>query len=155
MRIIAFWSFAIAGASCATTTVPQVPAAYIVPAERGTEFYRSREKQTYWTPSRRQIDDLERALPGFLRTEDARSRDHDLWPPIEPRLRHYGRQYVGLVRDGRRIIWVNAFIMDGVIPPEHASKQGIRTNEGGNRFWRVDYDPASGTFANFHTNGLM
>ncbi len=118
-----------------------------------------------WTPSRTQIGELEKRLPSFVNGITTR-------PPARP-LDWFWIQYVGFLRNGRKLVEVNAIPRD--MPPipsdldEHfldltadappyrswAEKrlvERIWVSDGGAAFWGVEYDPATMTFSRYETN---
>ena len=64
------------------------------------------------------------------------------------------KQYVGIIRDNRRLVFVNAFIMPGdAAPPRGWRSRGILWGGGGNGVWHVEFDPESKAFQSFGMNG--
>jgi hypothetical protein len=120
----------------------------IVPAELGDRFYRNLTGQTalrYWTPERAQIDSLEQALPAYLR-DAAPERSADLWSKVAP----YKRQYIGIVRDEQQMIYVNALCSTF---DERWRTEPMMVMDGGDCFFSVTYDPATGQFSDLSING--
>ena len=62
------------------------------------------------------------------------------------------RQYLGIVVDGKRQIYINAFVK-GIVPKNWREKF-VTICDGGAGVWGVLYDPQSGTFSDLETNGL-
>lgn len=75
-----------------------------------------------WTPTRADITALERALPDL--------------PTLAPGAGSagYERQYVGFVRDGRRLVYVNAWPAKDA-PVQDPSREAVRACDGGPQFW--------------------
>ena len=71
------------------------------------------------------------------------------------------RQYVGVVVGGRRVIYVNAFPQDMLdrdadMPSDHrlhADRRVAVVCDGGDSFWGVVFDPATGAFSGLDFNG--
>jgi hypothetical protein len=149
---------AACSATAAPTAIPTPPrpaffssAAWtgvIVPAELGDMFYRSLTGQTaprYWTPGEAQINDLEKALPAYLR-DAAQKRSADLWQKVAP----YKRQYIGIVLDDQQLIYLNAMCS---VDDDRWQTRPMIVMDGGDCFFNVTYDPASGQFSDLSING--
>jgi len=92
----------------------------------------------YWAPSRKEVEQLEAALP-TLEAQVPKAADFD-------------RQYVGIEMSGRKLIYLNAFHLpdDADIDP---ARDAIRVCDGGAQFWGAVFDPASGSFSDVQFNG--
>jgi hypothetical protein len=98
---------------------------------------------------------LERRLPDYMRAEldrQARAYDYprDKKNPLWERAKTYKRQYVGVRRQKRRIIYANFFC--------DASGSNWRTtrvdvDDGGDCYFQVEYDVDKRTFADLSVNG--
>ena len=97
-------------------------------------------------PSRLDISELEKRLPDFIARDTALDRSVT---------RDY-KQYVGIIRGGRRLVFLSAFSIpeDAVSTPEWQQKP-IIWGGGGNTVWRVQYDPQEKTFDEFEVNGPL
>ena len=62
------------------------------------------------------------------------------------------RQYLGIVVDGKRRIYINAFAR-GIVP-KNWGERFVTICDGGAAAWGVLYDPQSGVFSDLETNGL-
>ena len=90
-----------------------------------------------WIPSARDIAALERALPSLAAGSDPA---------------RYHRQYVGIVRPGERLIYLNAW--PAHLPtPDDPSRQAVRVCDGGTQFWGAVWNPATGAFSELEANG--
>jgi hypothetical protein len=98
-----------------------------------------------WTPQAEEIEALERDLPGYLQTAAAGNPSAN----FSDRLPEYKRQYVGIVENGRELILVNAFCTNEFDWQEEA----VIVSDGGDCFFRVIYDPTTGSFEGFEVNG--
>jgi hypothetical protein len=101
----------------------------------------------YWTPTDAEIRVLEAALPEFL----AKS-----WPADRGRLdglEQYRRQYFGLSREGRRVIFVNAFCGPFAETLPDWQKRLVTVSDGGGCFFQVYYDPSTKEFRDLRVNG--
>jgi hypothetical protein len=123
----------------------------IVAAAAGRDFYFFRpEPASFFTPSDREVADLEAKLPAFLRASHPASRRPTV--PLAERMPKYMRQYVGFVDlSGTRRIWGNFFCdsFGGTDWRTHA----ILVKDGGDCFFNVQFDPATGTFNALMVNG--
>jgi hypothetical protein len=93
-----------------------------------------------WIPTPEQIRTLESALPELSTRVEAPAS--------------YQRQYVGIVRDGRRLVYVNAWParVDASLDP---SREAMRACDGGDMFWGVVWDPELRAFSEFEANGAI
>ena len=128
---------------------------------------------SHWMPSQEQVAALERELRAAL--EGLRGSPAGIADPssshsldrfaylsgelggILERLDQYRRQYAGItLRDGRRRILVNCF--PAATSPEtdqFADWKGrwVSVLDGGNSYWRIQYEVGSGRFFEFDVNG--
>jgi hypothetical protein len=99
-----------------------------------------------WMPSFSDIAELEKRLPEFIahHTYLHRSVADDY------------KQYVGIVRSGRRLVFVNAFSIphDAAATPDW-KREPIIWGGGGDTVWRVEFDPQQRTFEAFDINGPL
>jgi hypothetical protein len=101
-----------------------------------------------WQPTEPQIRQLEadfRSLEG-RKSEACCNPGVNLKDP-----EHYYRQYVGVVRDGRRLIYINAFREPA--PPDWRTMPVV-VCDGGDGHWGVLYDPALRSFSQLAFNGI-
>ena len=113
-----------------------------------------------WTPSPAQIESVEEGLAAYLR-QQGHAKEGD-------GLTAYVRQYVGFVRSGRKLIYLNALLAAGVadLPPcrpdtswgEACGPDGWRHTaimicDGGDGFWGLEYDPATKTYSQLAFKG--
>jgi hypothetical protein len=146
--------FVPVAASAATSTIPvnQVikTATYegvIIAAEQADEFLYSltgRQAMTTWTPTPADIAGLETAIGPYLQ-DAAQERSPTLWQKITT----YQRQYIGFVDKERRLIYVNFFCT----PFADWQTTPVLVLDGGDCFFQVIYDPASGDFSDLLING--
>lgn len=95
---------------------------------------------------------IERQLPALVAEAN---RGKDEYTTID--LSASYRQYVGMVVGGRRIVYLNAFPLSQARPqrPDGWDPQLAQSVcDGGAGFWGVEYDPATGRFANLAANGM-
>lgn len=100
-----------------------------------------------WMPSDSDIQAMESRLSRISRL---RSKSGILNEQIK-HPDHYYRQYLGLVVNKRRIIYINALCEDS--PPENWQQTVYDVCDGGCT-WGVVYDVASGDFSDLEMNGV-
>ncbi|HRV81217.1 MAG TPA: hypothetical protein P5218_07275 [Planctomycetota bacterium] len=120
-----------------------------------------------WTPTVAEVAQLERLLPAALQRgveapESLGGASRPDWlrseiPQILAHLPEYRRQYVGLVdAQGQRTILVRAFAgpgVDGSFPNEDWLQNLVIVDDGGFWYWQIEFDPKTGRFARFDSNG--
>jgi hypothetical protein len=123
----------------------------IIPSEDATEFtdlFISEPIQGAWTPTEADIAALEQDMPGYLQT--VATSTPWISDDFVDRLPDYKRQYAGFVQGGQNLILVNATCAGDDLQWQ---KSPVIVMDGGDCFFRVTYDPASGTFSGFQVNG--
>ena len=104
-----------------------------------------------WQPSPADIAALEAALPAALATQNPPGAPD--WSPVPEGWR---RQYVGLVRGGRRFLYGNFYPRsadNGRPDPEQWRREPVMVCDGGPIFFGVEYDVEAGRFTHFGFNG--
>ena len=121
----------------------------IIPREKARDFmkvFSGMEEKETWTPGRTDVLKLEKGIESFLK-KAAPKGSQDLWTKIPT----YKRQYIGIVRKGRKVIFINffcdAFNSDWKTVP-------VVVDDGGDCFFNVLYDPGSATFSELRINGV-
>ena len=69
----------------------------------------------------------------------------------------YHHQYLGLVIDGERVLFINAYPFyddEALNEPAGLLERPECVADGGRHFWRVFYHPRSRTFSRFEFNGF-
>jgi hypothetical protein len=147
------------------STVPKSPDNTLIetPEYRGVVFSKKRATEfgflfdtastDYWEPS---VNDVARAEACIRRIlvsvqDDAKDyrREHAAF--ILENLGNYRRQYVGIVVDGEKRIWTNAFFSDDSHPDWMRSP--VYVLDGGHHYWQIDYDPLKDECTNFYVHG--
>jgi len=105
------------------------------------------ESDGFWTPSVDDILKLEGKIAGYL-SQNSSYFYHQ--PPVWERLDEYQRQYVGLEREGRLIIYGNYFCNSGGVDWQ---QKLVVVIDGGECFFQVEYDVESGFFIKLLVNG--
>jgi hypothetical protein len=112
------------------------------------------EAQDYWTPSAADVAEMESRLRSALvrqrhADERLRARSKGGWRDVHVFRSHhigqildhlaaYRRQYVGIVVEGEKRLYVNCFRGD---PEQHSSwrQQLVDVDDGGSYYWRIQY----------------
>ena len=105
------------------------------------------EVDGYWTPSEDDILKLEGKIAGYL---SQNSSYFYRQPPVWERLDEYQRQYIGVEREGRPIIYGNYFCNSGGVDWR---QKLVFVIDGGECFFQVEYDVESGLFIKLQVNG--
>ena len=120
----------------------------IFPREQGKDFIKSFtgiDEREFWTPTKADVLRMERKIEAYLKKAAAR-RSPNLWS----KLTSYKRQYAGVVRNGKKIIFANFFCQnlntDWKTTP-------IAVADGGDCFFNVLYDTVSASFSDLQING--
>ncbi len=112
----------------------------------------------YWTPTLREISEMEARLPDYLR-----AHPHERRPDQWRQLKAYLRQYLGIERAGRRLIYVN--VLGGALfSPERrvSHRPAIERTwrsaaavicDGGPDFFGAEYDVDTRRFTRIDFNG--
>jgi hypothetical protein len=102
--------------------------------------------QGVWQPAPQPIVALEALLPAALRSRRAPGR-----PALAADLTRWQRQYVGIVRAGRRFVYGNFF------PRRHGGDvwrtRAIVVCDGGSDYFGVEFDVAAGSVTRLDFNG--
>jgi hypothetical protein len=106
-------------------------------------------KAEAWTPTLADVLALEQKLPGHLRENYESRRKEPLWK----RAPGYKRQYLGITRQGRRVIHANLFCQ---VPGSRVSDWhtvAVVVEDGGDCYFSIEYDVQRGTFRDLRVNG--
>lgn len=118
----------------------------IVSERRAAEYFQAingLKAESYWTPSKEQVVELESGIEDYLRRVSPR-QSKELWRKIKS----YRRQYIGIVQKNRKII-VARFFCESF---DDWQKPKI-VNDGGDCFFSVHYGAESGDYGNLNING--
>lgn len=103
------------------------------------------QAQGYWTPAEADVLVFESGLAAFLQ-ESAPEASPGLWQK-QPT---YKRQYAGLIRDGRRLIYAS-FFCDA--HGEEWRRELLFVLDGGDCFFQLTFDVERGTYSDLMVNG--
>jgi len=103
--------------------------------------------ESAWTPGPGDILQLEQDLPALQAQVPA------AWQGNAPvgDARAYARQYFGILVQGRRLIYINAFLEP--MANKEWQQYAIVICDGGSGAWGAVYDPASRSFSSLVFNG--
>jgi hypothetical protein len=125
------------------------------------------DAKSLWEPGPAEIARLEKLLPEFMAGQQRTPPDY------EP-LHEYYRQYVGIVRDGKKRICVSLFhydfvrenlegpqvspfiqkiLQEGGRAEDFWKREPMIVDDGGADFFTVQFDPETGTFSQLRFNG--
>lgn len=126
----------------------------IVPKE-----YLERSKlpfEGFWTPAKEQLEELEQSLPKFLEIEVKSHSSSDDFAELLWKAPRSRRQYIGIIMDGRLMIWVNCFPERPLTDEDPFANWDcaiIVVQDGGSDFWGVIYDIEKHSFNKLMVNG--
>ena len=179
MRIMFISPLLLGSLSCLASPAAKAPAALPAPAapkswnimapDLGPAVFFAQcsrpapQEKEFWLPFPAQVEELEKELPAFLR-QQGHAKEAD-------GLSGFLRQYVGFIRAGRKLIYLNAFPVylveadqkmcrerPELIPAEFCDPNFWRHHtylvcDGGDDFWGLEYDPESKAFSTLKLNG--
>jgi hypothetical protein len=125
---------------------------FILPVSAGQSLLRQCSRSSpskvsqFWSPSLEQIQRLERALPTYLRVEGR--------TPVIADTVAYHRQYVGIVVNGKRLIYGN-FYPISVSDFFDEKSTPVVVCDGGASFWGIVFEPESSEFLDLQVNGSV
>lgn len=96
-----------------------------------------------WMPTSEQVLQAEAQLPGYI---EAQGR-----ADLSGQLGRYRRQYLGLILDGRRILYMNAFCR--ALPDDRWREELIFVLDGGDCYFQAEYDMEKGVFIRWQVQG--
>ena len=112
--------------------------------------------ESFWLPTPEQVLELERRLPAYMKKHR--------WIFEHRGLKEYDRQYIGVVRGGRRVISGNFFpatddpqeralLKRAGLDPDGWKTSAVRVNDGGTSYWGIVYDVEKKRFEPPDANG--
>jgi hypothetical protein len=119
----------------------------IVGKAHAGHFYaaiRGRSSPRYWTPEKSHLIDLESRLIAYLRTAA---------PPhgrLRSNLNGYRRQYIGIVHGDQEVVYASFFCET---LRQDWTRKPIVVEDGGDCYFRLEYDPQTHTFSHLEING--
>ncbi|HEX4586151.1 MAG TPA: hypothetical protein VH183_15080 [Burkholderiaceae bacterium] len=159
--ILLVCALAAAHASLAQSLEIKLPGTgtFILPVDAGRSLLKQCSRDTpanvsqFWNPSAQQIEKLESLLPKYVR--DGANPRSSIPGNVE-----YHRQYVGIVVNGKRLIYGNFYPADVLYPTsvfDHFDEKStpVVVCDGGPVFWGVVFDPESNAFLDLRVNGSV
>jgi hypothetical protein len=101
----------------------------------------------FWTPSVDDIQNIEEKIVEYL---NQNSSEFHRQPPVWERLYEYRRQYIGVERGSRKIIYGNYFCNSGGV---NWQQEFVIVIDGGECFFQIEYDVESELFIKLLVNG--
>jgi len=146
---------AAAGSSIAQSPQIKLPGSglFILPVDAGQSLLRQCSRAApanvsqFWNPSPEQIQKLELLLPKYVRYGAGRK-------PGIPDDVEYHRQYVGIVVNGKRLIYGN-FYPVSVSGYFDEKSTPVIICDGGAAFWGIVFEPESNVFLDLQVNGSV
>ena len=122
------------------------PQRAIFTAQETEEIFHHIDGPPFWTPAFDQVQELESLLPEHLAAH----------PPVDDKgvinFNEYGRQYIGVTRNHRKLIYLNAFCQPHRFG-QRWEKEPVLVKDGGSCYFQVYFDPAKKEFVDLHYNG--
>ena len=100
----------------------------------------------YWTPSNKEIQRLESALPAFLKRSDGTAK-------IVRNLPSYRRQYFGYSDHGKKWVLVNSFCEEYWKKDASWRNSAVVVFDGGDSYFRIRYQVLTASFSALEING--
>lgn len=156
-RLFLFLSFSLAVqlVACSSSAQPIQGKQWVIfPAEQAGEqglgewLLANGQTVEYWTPSESDILALEDGLAAYLQNSSNHFYEET---PVWERLSEYNRQYIGMVLDGKKIIYANYFC-DSV--ETDWRKDFVFVLDGGDCFFQFKYDVDGTEFFDLQVNGV-
>lgn len=110
-----------------------------------------------WKPSADETQTALMAIQSFLeRPTSTNDWSKGEIKKIRIHLKEYRVQFVGVVRDGKKVIWCNFFPAPRKGEKDsfqYWQRQAIMVDDGGFWYWQIEYDPSTGKCLKFMSNG--
>ncbi len=103
-----------------------------------------------WVPTVEEIRTLEKQLETYLPQQQDAFDGSKI--PIEERLPTYKRQYWGVFKNEKRVIFANFFCNSSPTPTDWTYQEVIGI-DGGDCYFQIQYDVETGTFFDLYVNG--
>jgi hypothetical protein len=109
----------------------------------------------FWEPSGDDVSRAEECIRRSLASapHDPNLKDYEKADAafVWENLMGYRRQYVGLIAEGEKRIWCNAFLADGSYPDWELHP--VYVLDGGRDFWEIEYILPKDECVGFHVHG--
>lgn len=107
--------------------------------------------ETTWTPTEKDISELESQLKAIEKANGDTQRQEQFVKNVKD----YYRQYIGLVIDGQKLIYINAFHSDSKQKNFNWKEEPVISCDGGTWFWGILYNPNKKEFFDLVFNGII
>jgi len=118
-------------------------------------FLFSAASTEFWQPSLADVSRAEECFTRFLASapDDPDLKDYEKADAafVLENLMAYRRQFVGVVIDGEKRVWCNAFWPRDLFPDWEL--EPVYVLDGGRDFWEMEYIPATDECTGFHVHG--
>ena len=108
----------------------------------------------FWLPTEKEVEDLEISLFQYLETrhflDSIRQPESASLPPMI-----YHRQYVGIERNGTRLIYGNFYRYNDQSWRFEEQSRAVIGCDGSRKYWGIVYDPITRTFDEYEVNGFL
>ena len=101
----------------------------------------------YWTPSQADVISLEAGLNNYLQSI---ANQFPQGPPTGEQLMEYHRQYLGIIEEGRHVIYANYFCKDN---NQDWENQFVMVQDGGSCFFQLKFEVGTSRYYDLHING--
>ena len=101
----------------------------------------------FWTPGQADVISLEAGLYNYLQSV---ANLFPQGPPTEEQLVKYHRQYLGIIEEGRHVIYANYFCEDSIQDWEN---QFVMVQDGGSCFFQLRFEVGASRYYDLHING--
>ena len=103
----------------------------------------------YWSPTKADVRALEGGLPAYL--QENKSAFYMTDALVWEQLGEYNRQYIGIVLEGRKVIYANYLCQNGAAT--EWKEQFIFVADGGACYFHFMFDTSTGEFYDLLVNG--
>jgi hypothetical protein len=103
----------------------------------------------YWSPIEADVHKMESGLPAYL--QENKSAFYMTDAPVWERLGNYNRQYVGIILEGRKVIYASYLCQNGA--DTEWQEQFIFVADGGACYFHFKFDTSTGEFYDLLVNG--
>jgi len=147
--------------------IPGDRISYIIPAEAGPScgiYVDGKPCAKFWTPTVEDAKSADAAVWKFVAEKNQRNkndlnlsntdkRNSKELPKIETNEPKYGRQFVGVIFEGKKYIYCNFFSVDVLTDQKAAATYFFQVYDGGYWFWQIYYSPDTKSCFGLKING--
>jgi hypothetical protein len=116
-------------------------------AEALSRFAGGNTVSGYWTPTQADVIALETGLNNYLKSVASLFPQE---PPTKERLSEYHRQYLGIIEDGKQVIYANFFCEDA---NQDWKNQYVIVQDGGSCYFQLKFEVGASRYYDLHING--